>query len=104
MTIMVHIPTLLRPLTNGRKQVEAIGASIHEIIEHLERRHPGIRERLMRDGRLHRFINIYVNDNDIRFAGELAAPVRAGDSITILSAVAGGSGHVWETASREHAG
>ncbi|ALF90454.1 MULTISPECIES: MoaD/ThiS family protein [Ralstonia solanacearum species complex] len=94
MTVIVHIPALLRPLTNDQKRVEASGASVREVIEHLERHHPGIQARLMQDGRLHRFMNLYVNDDDIRFAGELAAPVRAGDSITILPAVAGGSGRL----------
>ncbi|AQW32079.1 MoaD/ThiS family protein (plasmid) [Ralstonia syzygii subsp. celebesensis] len=94
MTVIVHIPALLRPLTNDQKRVEASGASVQEVIEYLDRSHPGIKARLMQDGQLHRFMNIYVNDDDIRFGGELAAPVREGDSITILPAVAGGSGRL----------
>ncbi|ANJ72422.1 MoaD/ThiS family protein [Ralstonia insidiosa] len=105
MTIIVHIPTLLRPLTNDRKRVEASGATIRDIIAHLERYHPGIQQRLMQDGQLHRFVNIYVNDSDIRFSGELDAAVREGDSVTILPAVAGGSSRAIRLtqASREHA-
>ncbi|AEA66015.1 MoaD/ThiS family protein [Burkholderia gladioli] len=91
MTVTVHIPTLLHPLTGDRKQVEAQGANLRELIDDLDARHPGLRARLMRDGALHRFVNFYINDQDVRFAGELDAPVRAGDSIVILPAVAGGA-------------
>ncbi|MBA5604230.1 MoaD/ThiS family protein [Duganella sp. FT3S] len=102
MTIIVHIPTLLRPLTNDQKRVEASGATIRDLIAHLERAYPGIRQRLMQGEQLHRFVNIYVNDNDIRFAGELDAPVGEHDTVTILPAVAGGSGRSLARAVVEH--
>lgn len=89
MTVTVHIPALLRSLTNDQKRVEASGATIRDLIAHLESRHPGLRDRLMQEDRLHRFINIYINDDDIRFTGELDATVRTGDSVTILPAVPG---------------
>ncbi len=92
MSITVHIPTLLRPLTQDQKRVQASGNTVQEVIANLEAQHPGIQAHLMQEGKLHRFMNIYVNDNDIRFAGELAATLEAGDSLTILPAVAGGCG------------
>lgn len=91
MAVTVSVPTILRTHTGGEKSVEASGATIAEVIEDLDRRHSGIKGRLVKDGTLHRFINVYVNDEDIRFAGGLAAAVRDGDNVTILPAVAGGS-------------
>jgi sulfur-carrier protein len=91
MTVTVHIPTLLRPLTGNLKQVEAQGADLRAVIDDLDARHPGLRARLMRDGQLHRFVNLYINDQDVRFAGELDAPLSVGDTIVILPAVAGGA-------------
>ncbi|CAM3701506.1 MoaD/ThiS family protein [Paracidovorax anthurii] len=92
MSITVHIPTLLRTLTLDRKRVEGTGATVREVIESLENAYPGIQGRLVSDGRVHRFMNLYLNDEDIRFANDLATPVRPGDTLTILPAVAGGSG------------
>ena len=91
MAITVSIPTILRPHTGGAKSVEAHGSTVSEIISDLDSRHSGIKARLVKDGTLHRFVNIYVNDEDVRFAGGLDAPVADGASVTILSAVAGGS-------------
>lgn len=91
MPVTVSIPTILRPLTNDQKRIDIIGSSVLEIIEQIERQYPGVKERLMMDGKVHRFVNIYVNDDDIRFADSLATHVQDGDSITILPAVAGGS-------------
>lgn len=93
MTIIVHIPTILRALTNDRPRIEAVGANVLEIIEHMDQQYPGLKERLMGEGKVHRFINIYVNDNDIRFIDQLVTSVKDGDALTILPAVAGGSGH-----------
>jgi molybdopterin converting factor small subunit len=81
---------LLRPLTNGEKKVQAQGASVGEVIEHLEGQFPGIKARLMSGEDLHRFVNIYVNEEDIRFSDGLKTATRAGDSLTVLPAVAGG--------------
>lgn len=92
MPIVVHIPTILRSLTQDRKQVEASGGTVLEVIESIEAGHPGVKARLIQDGLAHRFVNIYVNDDDIRFLADLATPVKAGDQLTILPAVAGGSG------------
>ena len=91
MAVTVSIPTILRSHTGGEKSVEAKGNTVGEVIADLESRHSGIQDRLVKDGSLHRFVNIYVNDEDVRFAGGLDAPVSDGDSITILPAVAGGA-------------
>jgi molybdopterin converting factor small subunit len=90
MAIEVRIPTILRPYTKDQKTVEAQGASLALIINDLDANFAGMGERLLEDGALRRFINIYINDEDVRFLGGLEAPVKDGDSITILPAVAGG--------------
>ena len=91
MAIEVKIPTILRTYTGGEKAVPAAGASLAELIEDLESRHTGIRGRLVDDnGALRRFVNIYLNDEDVRFLGGLETSLKDGDSVTILPAVAGG--------------
>ncbi|WP_269434498.1 MULTISPECIES: MoaD family protein [Burkholderia] len=90
MTITIQIPTIMRSLTRDQKYVEAHGQTVIEAIAHLERNYPGLQRRLMQGDQLHRFVNIYVNDDDIRFNGGLSARLRDGDTITILPAVAGG--------------
>jgi len=89
-TVEVRIPTILRPYTKNEKLVSADGASLSEVITSLNTNYPGLGERLLENGELRRFINIYINDEDVRFIGSLLATVKAGDSITILPAVAGG--------------
>jgi MoaD family protein len=90
MTIEVRIPTILRPYTKDQKAVSAEGATLSAVISHLDSQYAGIGERLLENGALRRFINVYVNDEDVRFLGGLEAPIKDGDSITILPAVAGG--------------
>jgi sulfur-carrier protein len=90
MAVNVSIPTILRTHTGGQKSVEANGSTLAEVINDLDNRHSGIKERLVKEGNLHRFVNVYVNDEDVRFAGGLDASVTDGDSVTILPAVAGG--------------
>ncbi|HEY2100205.1 MAG: sulfur-carrier protein [Pseudonocardiales bacterium] len=90
MAVTVSIPTILRTHTGGEKSVQASGSTVSEVITDLDAKHGGIKARLIKDGSLHRFVNIYVNDEDVRFAGGLEAPVADGDSLTILPAVAGG--------------
>ncbi|ENO90246.1 MoaD/ThiS family protein [Thauera linaloolentis] len=90
MSVSVIVPTLLRPLTNGEKEVYAQGNSVAEAIDHLETQFPGIKARLVNGDQVHRFVNIYVNEDDIRFADGLRTLVKAGDSLTVLPAVAGG--------------
>jgi molybdopterin synthase sulfur carrier subunit len=92
MAIEVRIPTILRQYTGGQKSVPGSGETIAELLADLDSRHPGLRARLItEDGSLHRFVNIYLNDEDIRFLGSLEAKVSDGDEITILPAVAGGA-------------
>jgi MoaD family protein len=92
MAVEVRVPTLLQGVTNGQKIVRGDGATIGELLSHLEADYPGIRGQLYaEDGKLHRFVNIYRNDEDIRFLGQLDTPVEDGDVISILPAVAGGA-------------
>ena len=90
MSIEVRIPTILRPYTKDQKTVETEGATLSAVISNLDSQYAGIGERLLEDGALRRFINVYINDEDVRFLGSLEAQVKDGDSITILPAVAGG--------------
>ena len=86
----VRIPTPLRTLTGGEDQVQAAGDTVKDVIETLEKNHPGIRERLLDDKGVRRFVNIYVGDEDIRFLDGLATPLKATDEISIVPAIAGG--------------
>ncbi|WP_072687773.1 MoaD/ThiS family protein [Rhodococcus marinonascens] len=90
MAVTVSIPTILRTHTGGEKRVEATGLTLSAVIDDLDGRCVGIKDRLINDGRLHRFVNVYVNDEDVRFSGGLDTEVADGDSVTILPAVAGG--------------
>jgi len=90
MAIEVRVPTILRPYTKDAKVVEARGATVAEIIADLEANYPGIGERLTDERGLRRFVNVYLNDEDVRFLQGLETPVADGDSITVLPAVAGG--------------
>jgi sulfur-carrier protein len=87
----VKIPTQLRPLTGDAPEVEARGRTVSEIVEDLEARYPGLKERLVDDsGKLRRFVNIYVNDEDVRFLDGIGTEVPDGARLSIIPAVAGG--------------
>ena len=90
MSVEVRIPTILRPYTGGEKNVSGEGASLAELIADLESRHPGLQERLVDEQGLRRFVNVYLNDEDVRFLGGMETELSDGDSVTILPAVAGG--------------
>jgi molybdopterin synthase sulfur carrier subunit len=91
MSAKVRVPTPLRRFTAGSDEVPAEGDSIRAVIEDLERRHPGMRERLLDEkGDLRRFVNIYLNGDDIRFLNQLNSKVKDGDDISIVPAIAGG--------------
>jgi sulfur-carrier protein len=90
MSVEVRIPTILRPYTGGEKNVTGEGADLRVLIANLDSRYPGIAERLVDEQGLRRFINVYLNDEDVRFLGGLDTVVADGDSVTILPAVAGG--------------
>ncbi len=91
MAIEVRIPTILRTYTGGAKAVDAEGTSLAGLIDSLEANHPGIKDRLLDGGDLRRFVNIYINDEDVRFMGGLEAPLADGDQVVVLPAVAGGA-------------
>ncbi|MBY8863932.1 MoaD/ThiS family protein [Nocardia sp. CA2R105] len=91
MSVTVSIPTIMRPLTGGEKRVQATGATLAALIDDLEANHTGLRDRLLKDGKLNRYVNIYVDDEDVRFTGGLEAEVPEGGTVTILPAVAGGA-------------
>ena len=90
MSIEVRVPTILRPYTAGEKVVTANGDSIEAVVLDLDARYPGIRERLVDESGLRRFVNVYLNDEDVRFLDGLGTAVADNDAITILPAVAGG--------------
>ena len=91
MSVSVSVPTILRPVTKGEKTVTADGSTVAELIADLDSRYSGLGDRLVKNGALHRFVNLYVNDEDVRFTGGLETTVKDGDNLTILPAVAGGS-------------
>lgn len=92
MAIDVRIPTILRSYTGGAKAVAGAGDTLADLLLNLDETHPGLRGRLITpEGGLHRFVNIYVNDEDVRFLGSLDAKLNDGDTVTILPAVAGGA-------------
>jgi molybdopterin synthase sulfur carrier subunit len=89
--IKVRIPTPLRPLTKGQGEVETKAGSVVEMIEVLNSTHPGIKDRLCDEtGELRRFVNIYVNEEDIRFLTGKDTPLKDGDEVSIVPAIAGG--------------
>ena len=90
MAIEVRIPTILRTYTAGEKSVSGSGGTLAALIDDLEANHAGIKDRLIDNGDLRRFVNIYVNDEDVRFLGGLETSVKDGDNVTVLPAVAGG--------------
>jgi molybdopterin synthase sulfur carrier subunit len=91
MAIEVRIPTILRTYTGGAKSVWGDGGSLSELIDNLEAAHPGIKGRLVDEGDLRRFVNVYVNDEDVRFTGGLETTLDDGDQVVVLPAVAGGA-------------
>ena len=89
--IKVRIPTPLRPLTKGQGEVEAKAGSVLEMIEALNSAHPGIKDRLCDEtGELRRFVNIYINEEDIRFLQGKETSLKDGDEVSIVPAIAGG--------------
>jgi molybdopterin converting factor small subunit len=90
MAVEVRIPTILRSYTGGAKAVEGSGGTLSEVIDSVESGNPGIKERIVDGVDLRRFINVYVNDEDVRFIGGLETEVTDGDVVVVLPAVAGG--------------
>lgn len=91
MAVTVKLPTILRKFAGNEARVTAEGATLSEVLKDLESRHPGITKNVIaEDGGLHRFINVYLNDEDVRYLGSLETEVTDGDMVSILPAVAGG--------------
>jgi molybdopterin converting factor small subunit len=91
MNIDVRLPTMLRPAADGQGTVRASGATVGEVFEDLVRQHPALKEQLLAaDGSLHRHLNVFLNDDDIRYLGKLDAKVGEDDTLTLMPAVAGG--------------
>jgi sulfur-carrier protein len=91
MPVQVRIPTPLRKFTGGQESVEASGSTIGAVLADLDKNHPGLRERICdADGSVRRFVNLYVNGDDIRFLQNLSSAVKDGDEISIVPAIAGG--------------
>lgn len=91
MPVLVRIPTPLRALTKGAAEVQAAGDTVDDVIQDLERQYPGLKERLVEDGgQLRRFVNIYVNQEDIRFLEGAKTVLKTGDEVSIVPAIAGG--------------
>ena len=89
--VQVRIPTPLRKYTGGAEAVQAEGATVAALVADLDKRHPGIRERICDDsGAVRRFVNIFVNGEDIRFLQNLDTAVKAGDEVSVVPAIAGG--------------
>ena len=90
-TIQVRVTSVLQKLTDGKKTVEASGATVAAVLEDIETRHPGFKAQMYGpDGKLHRFVNIYLNDEDIRYTGGVESALKQGDVLDILPALAGG--------------
>jgi sulfur-carrier protein len=90
MSIKVRIPPPLQKLSNGKAEVECTAGNVRELVEALEHEYPGMRDRLSEGGKIRRFINIYINEDDIRFMNKEDTPLKAGDTISIVPAIAGG--------------
>jgi molybdopterin synthase sulfur carrier subunit len=94
MAVKVRIPTPLQKLTNGKAEVECNAKNIRDLLESLNADFPGMKDRLSEDGKIRRFINIYVNDEDIRFVNKEETTLNDGDQVSIVPAIAGGSRNV----------
>ncbi len=90
MDTIVRIPAALRTITAGQDEVTGQGGTLGELLEDLEKKHPGLKDRLLDDKGVRRFINIYVGEEDVRFLQGLATPIKSGDLISIVPAIAGG--------------
>ncbi len=92
MSVEVRVTSVLQRVVGGAKSVQSEGSSIGELLDNLERSYPGFKAQVLtEDGTLHRFVNIYKNDEDIRYLGQMNTPVQNGDVISILPALAGGA-------------
>lgn len=91
MTVKVRVTANLQKMVGGKRSVQASGSTIGELLDDLESRYPGFKDQLVTDGQIHRFVNIYLNDEDVRFLDKLDTPLKEGDTLSILPALAGGA-------------
>jgi molybdopterin synthase sulfur carrier subunit len=91
--VAVRLPTVLRPAAGGQSTIEVEGSTVGEVFDYLIREHPALKDQLLTgDGELHRHLNVFLNDDDIRYLGKLDAKVGESDTLTLMPAVAGGAG------------
>ncbi len=91
MAVEVRVTANMQKLIGGQRGLQADGTTIRELLDNIESRHPGFKTMVMSDGQVHRFVNIYLNDEDIRFLGQLDTPLNDGDVVSVLPALAGGA-------------
>jgi molybdopterin synthase sulfur carrier subunit len=96
MAVKVRIPTPLQRLTGGLEVVDADAGTVIELVQELDKKFPGIGERVSEGGKIRRFVNIYINEEDIRFLQAEATAVKDGDEVSIVPAIAGGGSSRWE--------
>ena len=90
MAVEVKVTANMKKLLDGNSTVEAAGGTVGEVLEDIDRRYPGFKDMVMTEGGIHRFVNIYLNDEDVRFLGKLDTPLKDGDVLSVLPALAGG--------------
>ena len=90
MPVEVRIPSVLQKLTGGQKRLQYEGATVDELLDAIDGDYPGFRDQLVENGALRRFVNIFLNDEDVRFLQQLKTPLKDGDTVAILPALAGG--------------
>ncbi len=91
MTVDVRVTANLQKMVGGQRSLQGEGANVGELLDDLDSRYPGFKDQIVTDGQLHRFVNIYLNDEDIRFLSQLETPLKDGDTLSILPALAGGT-------------
>jgi MoaD family protein len=90
MAVDVKVTANMKKLLDGRSSVAASGGTVRDVLDDIERRYPGFRDSVMNDGAIHRFVNVYLNDEDVRFLAQLDTPTKDGDVLSVLPALAGG--------------
>ena len=91
MTVEVRVTANLQKMVGGQRSLQGEGANVNELLDDLDSRYPGFKGQIVTDGQLHRFVNIYLNDEDVRFLDKLETPINEGDTLSILPALAGGA-------------
>ncbi len=90
MSITVSLPTILRPYVKDQRRVQVEGQTLGQLIENLDNEYPGIKERIIEDSAIRRYVNVYINSEDVRFLKGIDSELTSGDEVDILPAVAGG--------------